>query len=94
MPRPSPRQQEKGGGAPHRRGPPPSCRAETGEPGDLPYRRESYVGLLDAATPHAEGPIIDIGTGKEIGRHRGIHRYTLGQRERLIATGRPVTSSG
>ncbi len=50
----------------------------------------SYVGLLDAVTPHAEGPIIDLGTGKEIGRHRGIHRYTLGQRKRLVATGKPV----
>jgi tRNA-specific 2-thiouridylase len=50
----------------------------------------SYVGLLDAVTPHAEGPIIDIGTGPEIGQHRGIHRYTLGQRKRLVATGKPL----
>ncbi len=30
-----------------------------------------------------EGPIIEISTGKIIGKHRGIHLYTLGQRKRL-----------
>jgi len=36
------------------------------------------------------GPIILGETGKTVGRHDGIHRYTIGQRKRLPAVGRPV----
>jgi tRNA-specific 2-thiouridylase len=39
--------------------------------------------------PHA-GPIVDTG-GKEIGRHSGIHRFTVGQRKGVgISTGTPM----
>jgi tRNA-specific 2-thiouridylase len=37
-----------------------------------------------------EGPIRDAITGNIIGRHRGIHLYTIGQRKRLIAAGTPL----
>lgn len=63
-------------------------------------RRESqeicFVGdrqcwtFLEDASGRREGPIIDIETGKVIGRHRGVHLYTIGQRKRLVATGRPL----
>ena len=50
---------------------------------------DAYVGesLPDAAVP---GPILDR-AGSMIGTHRGIGRYTIGQRKGLgIALGRPV----
>lgn len=50
---------------------------------------DAYVGesLPDAAVP---GPILD-GSGTVVGTHRGIGRYTIGQRKGLgIALGRPV----
>ena len=50
---------------------------------------DAYVGesLPDAAVP---GPILDA-SGTVVGTHRGIGRYTVGQRKGLgIALGRPV----
>jgi tRNA-specific 2-thiouridylase len=38
----------------------------------------------------AEGDILDMESGKVLGRHSGIHLFTIGQRKRLPATGRPV----
>jgi tRNA-specific 2-thiouridylase len=38
----------------------------------------------------AEGDIIDIETDKVLARHLGIHLFTIGQRKRLPATGKPV----
>ena len=39
--------------------------------------------------PH-DGPIVDSG-GREIGRHRGIHRFTIGQRKGVgVSTGTPM----
>jgi len=40
--------------------------------------------------PAGAGPIILSETGKTVGQHEGIHRYTIGQRKRLPAVGRPV----
>jgi tRNA-specific 2-thiouridylase len=38
----------------------------------------------------SEGDVVDV-DGRPVGRHRGIHRYTVGQRKGLgLATGRPV----
>lgn len=45
----------------------------------------NYAALLDG-TLAAVGPIVDI-SGKEVGRHQGIHRYTIGQRKGLGALG-------
>jgi tRNA-specific 2-thiouridylase len=36
--------------------------------------------FLRAYVPDAPGPIIQAGDGRELGRHRGLHFYTLGQR--------------
>jgi tRNA-specific 2-thiouridylase len=38
--------------------------------------------LLHPGAATGEGPIVTL-AGKEIGRHRGIHRYTVGQRKGL-----------
>ncbi|MBN2654393.1 MAG: tRNA 2-thiouridine(34) synthase MnmA [Nitrospirae bacterium] len=43
----------------------------------------SYLCLLDGTAAEVEGPMINVATGKEVGRHKGIHRYTIGQRKRL-----------
>ncbi len=37
----------------------------------------------DFIKPFKEGPIIEMSTGKILGKHRGIHLYTMGQRKRL-----------
>lgn len=52
---------------------------------------KDYLSLLDGAAQDIEGPMINIVTGREIGRHKGIHRYTIGQRKRLgIASLKPM----
>jgi tRNA-specific 2-thiouridylase len=41
-------------------------------------------------SPGSEGEIVDS-SGKVVGRHRGLHRYTVGQRKGLgLATGNPM----
>jgi tRNA-uridine 2-sulfurtransferase len=45
---------------------------------------EQYAGI-DA---NSEGEIVDE-DGKVVGRHAGIHKYTVGQRKGLVATGTP-----
>ena len=45
--------------------------------------------FLEKEAGTEEGPIIDIEIGKVIGRHRGVHLYTVGQRKRLVPTGTP-----
>lgn len=58
--------------------------------GDRNYRT-FMEGLADCG----EGPIIDIETGKTLGRHNGIHRYTVGQRRKTgIAAGKPLYVTG
>jgi tRNA-specific 2-thiouridylase len=50
-----------------------------------------YFKFLENLTGADEGPIIDAVTGEALGRHKGIHLYTIGQRKRLgIATGKPL----
>ena len=36
--------------------------------------------FLEAYVPDAPGPIVRAGDGRELGEHRGLHFYTLGQR--------------
>jgi|WetSurMetagenome_2_1015567.scaffolds.fasta_scaffold00139_27 tRNA-uridine 2-sulfurtransferase len=52
----------------------------------------NYVDFMDniAAGEAAKGEIMDIETGKVIGEHGGIHLFTIGQRKRLPAVGRPI----
>jgi tRNA-specific 2-thiouridylase len=52
---------------------------------------DDYVALLEKHHPELvrSGPIVDS-AGKQIGTHRGIHRYTIGQRRGLrVAMGKP-----
>lgn len=50
-----------------------------------------YFRLLNDLIPPSEGPIIEAETGKVLGKHRGIHLFTIGQRKRLgVSTGRPL----
>jgi len=53
---------------------------------------ESYRDYLARHRPEVvqPGPIVDR-SGKQVGRHRGVAFYTIGQRQGLrVATGRPV----
>lgn len=50
-----------------------------------------YFKLLNNIMPPSEGPIIEAETGKVLGKHKGIHLFTIGQRKRLgISTGKPL----
>jgi len=44
-----------------------------------------YCTFIEALVPSAAnpGPVMDAGDGKIIGTHKGLHRYTLGQRKGL-----------
>lgn len=50
----------------------------------------NYAAFMDGFTEQVDGPIIDIATEKQIGSHGGIHLYTIGQRKRLPAMGKPL----
>lgn len=51
----------------------------------------NYFKFLENLIEHKEGDIIDIETGNILGRHKGVHLYTIGQRKRLgIAAGKPL----
>jgi len=50
----------------------------------------NYVTFMENLDKDAQGQVIDINTGKVIGNHEGIHRFTIGQRKRLPPTGTPV----
>ncbi|HZK20186.1 MAG TPA: tRNA methyl transferase PRC-barrel domain-containing protein, partial [Treponemataceae bacterium] len=50
-----------------------------------------YFDILFADKPSVTGDVLEFGTGKKIGKHRGIEHYTVGQRKGLgIAMNRPV----
>jgi tRNA-uridine 2-sulfurtransferase len=53
---------------------------------------KNYVAYIDnrAAGEAEKGEIVDIETGKVIGEHAGIHLFTIGQRKRLPAMGKPI----
>ena len=54
------------------------------------YGRHYYLVELRRPGVPREGDIVDV-DGRKIGRHEGIHRYTVGQRRGLgIAVGKPV----
>jgi tRNA-specific 2-thiouridylase len=51
---------------------------------------EAYLGERGEALPEEDGDLVTTG-GEVIGRHRGVHHYTVGQRKGLgIAAGRPL----
>jgi tRNA-uridine 2-sulfurtransferase len=50
----------------------------------------AYLGERGEPLPEEEGELVTT-TGEVIGRHRGVHNYTVGQRKGLgIAAGRPL----
>ncbi len=52
---------------------------------------DDYAGFVERQAPHAarSGPIVDE-SGREVGRHAGVHRFTVGQRKGLgVASARP-----
>jgi tRNA-uridine 2-sulfurtransferase len=64
--------------------------AQTPESQDICFVEDgNYAGFLDRELPLEGGPIVDK-TGKLLGRHSGIHRYTIGQRKGLGALGRKM----
>jgi len=48
---------------------------------------EEYAGQR-GQTPRPPGEIVTQ-TGEVVGRHQGIHKFTVGQRKGLVATGKP-----
>lgn len=53
---------------------------------------KDYLPYVELFAPEAssEGPIFDE-SGREIGRHRGVHRYTIGQRKGLgVSSPKPL----
>lgn len=52
---------------------------------------ERYSSFLRDLGEGSEGPVIESGTGRVLGSHGGIYRYTVGQRKGLgIAAGRTL----
>ncbi len=57
---------------------------------DLCFADGNDVSFLFTDRDYVAGPILD-GAGREIGRHRGLPRYTIGQRRGLgVASTRPL----
>jgi tRNA-uridine 2-sulfurtransferase len=53
---------------------------------------DDYAGFVERHSSPADrgGPIVDAG-GRELGRHGGVHRFTVGQRRGLgVASSRPL----
>jgi tRNA-specific 2-thiouridylase len=52
----------------------------------------NYIDFMKSVGENAvaEGDIIDVESGKVLARHSGLHHFTIGQRKRLPATGKPV----
>jgi tRNA-specific 2-thiouridylase len=50
---------------------------------------DNHLSFLEDFIKSEPGPITDI-TGKVIGKHQGIHRYTIGQRKGLGPLGKPM----
>jgi tRNA-specific 2-thiouridylase len=48
-----------------------------------------YASLFETGLQDRGGPIVDV-NGTEVGRHAGIHKYTVGQRKGLGALGRKM----
>jgi tRNA-specific 2-thiouridylase len=58
--------------------------------GDYVKFIDAYLGERGESLPQEEGDLVMTG-GEVIGRHRGLHHYTVGQRKGLgVAAGRPL----
>lgn len=45
--------------------------------------RRNFQDFICEYIPDNPGPFVDVDTGKEVGRHQGIHMWTVGQRCRI-----------
>ncbi|HUB08781.1 MAG TPA: tRNA 2-thiouridine(34) synthase MnmA [Myxococcales bacterium] len=65
--------------------------AEKPDSQELCFVSGDYAAFVEArVTPPAPGPVVD-GSGRRLGDHRGVHRYTVGQRRGLpVIGGRPT----
>ncbi len=64
--------------------------ADSEESQEICFIKGHYGEFVSSRTDMQPGPFVDS-TGKELGRHRGLGWYTVGQRKGLgIAAGRPV----
>lgn len=54
----------------------------------------NFKNFLSNYLPAMEGDIIDIGTGKKIGRHEGVYYHTIGQRKGLGIGGKDCAKNG
>lgn len=56
--------------------------------------KAGYAGFIEERAPKDKlkpGSILHIESGEELGRHEGVHRFTVGQRKGLgVATGTPL----
>jgi tRNA-specific 2-thiouridylase len=58
--------------------------------GDYARFIEAYLAEQGGESPDAEGELVTV-DGRVLGRHRGVHHYTIGQRRGLgVATGSPL----
>jgi tRNA-specific 2-thiouridylase len=54
-----------------------------------------YFSFLEHMAGDTEGPVVDVETKEVLGRHKGIHLYTIGQRKRLgVASLKPLYVTG
>jgi tRNA-specific 2-thiouridylase len=71
--------------------------ADKGESQELCFVASGrYADFVEAQAPHRlrPGPIVDD-SGRKLGQHEGIHRFTVGQRRGLgVALGKPAFVSG
>ncbi|MHB8420325.1 MAG: tRNA 2-thiouridine(34) synthase MnmA [Myxococcales bacterium] len=58
---------------------------------ELCFVAGDYASFVERRAPPPEpGPVVD-GAGRRLGEHRGVHRYTVGQRRGLpVVSGRPT----
>ncbi|MFA5355011.1 MAG: tRNA 2-thiouridine(34) synthase MnmA, partial [Thermodesulfovibrionales bacterium] len=50
---------------------------------EICFVENNYTAFLEGLTGDSAGPVIHAGTGTVLGRHGGIHLFTIGQRKRL-----------
>ena len=50
---------------------------------DVCFIKSTFKEYISAVVNGKEGPVININSNKEIGKHKGLERYTIGQRKGL-----------
>lgn len=69
---------------------------------DVCFIKSSFKDYISSVVPIKEGPVINIDTNKEIGKHKGLEKYTIGQRrgldiggnnDRMFVVGKDITKN-